>query len=236
MARISGILFDKDGTLIDLNATWVPVYKAFLQREKALGHEHMLELMQQGGYDPVADRFTPDSLLASGTTQQIVELWYPELDDDAINHKIAMLDSEFGDIAIANLRPVVPLAEYLTGLRDAGLKIGVATNDTYRSAMTQLEHLGVAGLFDLVMGADSVASPKPSGDMIRRFSEFAGMPASAIAMVGDTHHDLAEARAGGAGLSVGVLTGSADRAHLGSAADVVLDSIAGLPAFLGLQP
>lgn len=233
MAKITGILFDKDGTLIDLDATWVPVYKAFLAREKALGHEHTVELMQQAGYDPATERFLPNSLLASGTTQELFELWWPDLDDDAINHKIAMLDGEFGDIALAHIKPVLPLPEYLAGLRDAGFRIGVATNDTYKSAMIQLTHLGVADLFDEVMGADSVGRPKPSGDMIRRFAGLMGLPAAEIAMVGDTHHDLAEARAGGAGLAIGVLTGSAGREHLEGVADHVIGSIADLLHVVG---
>lgn len=232
MAAISAILFDKDGTLIDLDATWVPVYKAFLEREKAQGHEHSIELMRQAGYDPESGRFLPNSLLASGTTQELFELWWPELDDDGINRKIATLDGEFAAIALANIKPVVPLAQFLGGLRSSGFRIGVATNDTYKSALTQLEHLGVAGLFDDIMGADSVAVPKPSGDMIRKFAGFTGLPTGAIAMVGDTLHDMAEARAGGAGLAIGVLSGSAGREHLAGHADHVVASIAELPDLL----
>lgn len=233
MAKIKGILFDKDGTLIDLDATWVPVYKAFLGREKAQGLEHTVELMQEAGYDPASGRFLPNSLLASGTTEELFQLWWPELDDDAINHKVAMLDSEFAEIALANIRPVVPLAPFLAQLRQMGLKFGVATNDTYKSAMIQLGHLGVVSQFDDVMGADTVERPKPSGDMIRRFAGLMGLDVSEIAMVGDTLHDLAEARAGGAGLAIGVLSGSAERQHLEAMADHVIDDISGIPGLIG---
>lgn len=232
MSGISAILFDKDGTLIDLDATWVPVYKAFLAREKAQGHEHSEELMRQAGYDPQRGRFLPNSLLASGTTQELFELWWPELDDDGINHKIATLDGEFADIALANIKPVVPLAEFLGNLKARGFRVGVATNDTYKSALSQLQHLGVADLFDDIMGADSVAVPKPSGDMIRKFAQLTGLPTSAIAMVGDTLHDMAEARAGGAGLAIGVLSGSAERHHLADHADHVVANIGDIPALL----
>ncbi len=230
--KVQGILFDKDGTLIDLDGTWVPVYKAFLAREKAQGHEHSIELMRQAGYDPETERFLPNSMLASGTTKELFELWWPELDDDAINHKIATLDTEFADVALSHIRPIVPLVPFIGLLREAGLKVGVATNDTYQSAVSQLTHLGVADLFHSVMGADSVATPKPSGDMIRSFATITGIPASSIAMVGDTLHDLAEARAGGAGLAIGVLSGSASHEHMAGMADHVITSIAELPALL----
>ena len=43
-----------------------------------------------------------------------------------------------------------------------------------------------------------------------------------VAMVGDSAHDLGAARAAGAALAVGVLTGPAGEAELGPLADVVL--------------
>ena len=51
-------------------------------------------------------------------------------------------------------------------------------------------------------------------------------------MVGDNRHDLEMARAGGAGLAVGVLSGTGTRETLAPMADVILDSIADLPGYL----
>jgi phosphoglycolate phosphatase len=53
-----------------------------------------------------------------------------------------------------------------------------------------------------------------------------------VAVVGDSLHDLHMARAAGAGLAVGVLTGPATRTDLEDHADVVMGSIAELPAWL----
>jgi len=50
-------------------------------------------------------------------------------------------------------------------------------------------------------------------------------------MVGDGIHDLAM-KSHGAGLAIGTLTGSAGRAELAPSADLVLASIADLPASL----
>ena len=59
-----------------------------------------------------------------------------------------------------------------------------------------------------------------------------GLAPSAIAMVGDNHHDLEEARNGGAGLAVAVLSGNAAYADIAHLADHTLNTIAELPALL----
>ena len=64
------------------------------------------------------------------------------------------------------------------------------------------------------------------------FSDLTGLKPTEIAMVGDNRHDLEMARAGGCGLAVGVLSGTGTRESLGRIADVVLDSVAELPAYL----
>ena len=95
--------------------------------------------------------------------------------------------------------------------------------------------LGVAQLFDAAFGYDAVASPKPAPDMILAFSDLTGLKPGAIAMVGDNRHDLEMARAGGCGLAIGVLSGTGTRESLSQIADVILDSVADLPAFLSAR-
>ena len=61
-------------------------------------------------------------------------------------------------------------------------------------------------MFDAAYGYDAVANPKPAPDTILAFCDLTGLKPSEIAMVGDNRHDLEMARAGGAGLAVGVLS------------------------------
>ena len=88
-------------------------------------------------------------------------------------------------------------------------------------------------MFDAAYGYDGVANPKPAPDAVYAFCDLTGLKPSQIAMVGDNRHDLQMARAGGVGLAVGVLSGTGTRESLAQLADVVLDSVADLPAFLG---
>ncbi|MEL6211117.1 MAG: HAD hydrolase-like protein, partial [Pseudomonadota bacterium] len=59
-----------------------------------------------------------------------------------------------------------------------------------------------------------------------------GIAPAEIAMIGDSTHDMACARAASCGLRVGVLTGPASHADLAPHADHVIDSIDALPALL----
>jgi phosphoglycolate phosphatase len=53
-----------------------------------------------------------------------------------------------------------------------------------------------------------------------------------VAVVGDNLHDLIMARAAGAGLAIGVLTGNGSRDELGAYADHIIASIEELPRLL----
>ena len=229
---IRGILFDKDGTLIDVNGTWVPIYRQMLCEQLVIGVDAANAMMRRAGYDPSTDRFAANSILASGTTRQLIDVWWPGLSEIDALEKIRVLDVDYAPLARSVLKPLMELAPLLSDLKSMGFHIGVATNDSHCSACNHMSHLGVFDLFDEVIGADSVAAPKPSGDMIRKFAATTGLDLAEIAMVGDNSHDIDEARNGGAGLAVAVLSGNAlhdDIAHL---ADHTLDSIASLPQLL----
>ena len=122
--------------------------------------------------------------------------------------------------------------EAIARLHASGYRLGVATNDSTSGAEKTLLTLGIAQMFDAAYGYDAVANPKPAPDSIIAFSDLTGLRPSEIAMVGDNRHDLEMARAGGAGLAVGVLSGTGTRETLAPMADVILDSIADLPGYL----
>lgn len=230
--KIQGVLFDKDGTLIEVNATWVPIYRQILMELFATDAAGAEVIMEKAGYDPATGKFRAGSLLAGGTTRQIAATWWPELEGKAFEARVHQLDHGYTHLVRDKLTPLMPLEPMLTELRAMGLKLGVATNDSHVSATAHMAHVGVIEHFDDIIAADTVPVPKPSGNMIRRFADITGLPAASIAMVGDNHHDMEEARAGGAGLAIAVLSGNAARADIAHLADYTIDSVADLPALL----
>ena len=67
MSAVKGLLFDKDGTLLDLHATWGMVLNEMIWFTAGEGEQRLAEdLARIGGYDLATKRFTPDSQLAQG--------------------------------------------------------------------------------------------------------------------------------------------------------------------------
>ena len=229
---IRAILFDKDGTLIDVNATWIPIYREMFMDLFATDIAGAEALMAKAGYDKAAERFRAGSILAGGTTRQLVGVLWPDIGEAEVAQKVHLLDRGYTHLVNDRLIQLMPLAPILSKLRAMGLKLGIGTNDNHLSAIAQMTALGVMEHFEDIIAADTVPVPKPSGNMIKSFAAITGLPPSAIAMVGDNHHDMEEARNGGAGLAVAVLSGNAAHADIAHLADHTLDSIAELPALL----
>lgn len=229
---IRGVLFDKDGTLIDADATWVPVYRAVLMDLFATDAEGAEAKMAELGYDRSTGRLKAGSLLAGGTNREIAAALWPDLAPDVLEAKLRHVETGFTDLVRDKLTPLMPLEPILAELRAMGLRLGVATNDSHSSATAHMAHVGVIDHFEDIIAADTVPVAKPAGNMIARFAEITGLPAAAIAMVGDNHHDMEEARNGGAGLAIAVLSGNSAREDIAHLADHTIASVADLPALL----
>ena len=229
---IRGILFDKDGTLLDFEATWAPLYRR-LSLDLADGDQERAQaLLVAGGLDPASGRMQAGSVLGAGTTFDIVRLWFPELRDAEFRAMADRIDAAFHAHGATASVAVPRLVEILQGLSRQGYVLGVATNDATAAARVAIRGVGAEALLPHVFGYDAVARPKPAADSVHAFAEAIDAAPEEIAVVGDNRHDLEMARNAGAGAAIGVLTGNSSAADLAPVADVVLPSIADLLEWL----
>ena len=104
-------------------------------------------------------------------------------------------------------------AALLAALRHAGKKIGLCSNKPRLFSQRLLQHLEVAALFDVVLGPEDVAHPKPAPDMLLRALEQLKLPAAQVLYIGDMVVDIQTARAAGVPIWA-VATGSEERVAL----------------------
>ncbi|MFQ5774903.1 MAG: HAD family hydrolase [Kiloniellaceae bacterium] len=229
---IKGILFDKDGTLLDYAATWMPVNRAAALAAAGGDAELSQRLLVAGGYDPVRGRVAANTVLAAGNSTEIAAAWLEHLPGWNAAQVIELLDRIFEREGAECAVPVTELGPLFARLKMRGLKLGVATSDSERGVRATLRDFGVLDLLDYVAGYDSGHGMKPHPGMVHGFCESTGLAAAEVAVVGDNLHDLEMGRRAGAGLIVGVLSGTGERDELAAHADHVLDSILGLEALL----
>lgn len=225
---IQALLFDKDGTLFDFNATWnnwtLGVIQHFASGSADLGQR----IADAIDFDLALGGYRPTSPIIAGTNREAAELVASALtgaDVDAI--EIYLSESA----AKAPLSPVVPLNDFLGGFQSRGYRLGVVTNDSEHSARAHLTAADATEPLDFIAGHDSGFGAKPDPDPLLAFARHVDIDPDCVAMVGDSTHDLIAGRRAGM-KTVGVLTGLAPTEVLAEFADVVLPDISHLPDWL----
>jgi|GEM_PF-69020 len=236
---IRAILFDKDGTLVDLRATWVPRYRAAaLALARAAGRDEAFarELLCRLGWDPKAGTLAAESPLLWATNRQIAEHWARQPELSRLRARgvdpVALALAELEDEARHPPRPLGDVEGLLARLSARGLRLGLATMDSEAAARRTAERLGFARHLAFVAGCDSGHGTKPEPGMALAFCAAVGVPPREVALVGDSPADLAMARAAGSGLAIGVLSGGGTATALAPLADHVFESVHELETLL----
>ncbi|MBB3389225.1 phosphoglycolate phosphatase [Rhizobium sp. BK275] len=229
--KIKGILFDKDGTLLDYDESWLPVNRE-LARIAAEGDTALADhLLATCGMDPVTGHIVPDSLLAAGNTRQIAEGLVAAGSKVEVIELTIKLDDLFANAAEFSV-PVTDLSVFFGRLHKRGFKLGIASSDNERSIRQTAQRFGISNYVDYIAGYDSGFGSKPEPGMVLGFCAATGLSPEEVAIVGDNNHDLHMGRNAKVGLTIAVLTGTGSRESLSGAADHVFDDITGIEALL----
>ena len=155
---------------------------------------------------------------------------------EAAHQANAAFEAAYADLVRDGAVTALPgAADVLATLRAGGLRVALTTGFARATQESIVDALGWRDAVDLLVCPSGALRGRPYPDMVVHAARTLGGDLGDVVVVGDTPSDIASGTSAGAGLVLGVLTGSFDAPALAEAgANGVLDSVADLPPVLGL--
>lgn len=223
------IIFDKDGTLIDFGAMWGgwTVHLAN-QLQLTSGLDVRQSLYRTFGVDEATNKVIAGGKLASMPMSMLYELTVEVMQSAGltVNEATTVVNQVWcipDPVILA--KPFTDLRALFCQLTEQGIKLAIATADNRIPTQAMVDAFDIGEFISCMVCADDGIPSKPAPDMVHSLCAQMNIKPKEVMVVGDTVSDLKMARAAGAGLAVGVLSGVSSAKDLVGIADVLLDSL-----------
>lgn len=219
-ARIRAILLDLDGTLVDSAPDLTAAVNQLLAER---GQVPVTEAQVRGWVGNGARRLVARALTGEDDGDPPAE----EL-DAALERFLEAYEAA----VYVHSAPYPGVVEGVQRLADDGYRLAVVTNKPRRFVEPILEHMGVLGAIDAIVGGECTDARKPEPEPLRLAMERLGAASATVLMVGDSATDVEAARNTGVPVvcvPYGYRRGTPVE-DLG--ADAIVDSLAELPGLL----
>lgn len=231
---IRGVLFDKDGTLLEFDTLWGAatrrVIPSFLRALSVPAEHHLYERMlevlgvTEVGVDAEkALAWMPYAQMAEVLIKALKEEGFVIKNPDAAAILTKLYYKEITRPE-AKIIPTADLIRVMKKLKDRKCLIGLATADSERAAKFCLDRLKIRNYFDYIGASGETVRPKPASDLCDRFCRKYRLLPEEVMVVGDSPTDMEFAHNSGA-LAVGVLSGVGSREGLKGMADILIPSV-----------
>jgi len=233
-----GILFDKDGTLLDFMSMWgawaelvlIGMEKNLKQRgtefignsAKWLGTEHDAS-GKVIGYDPRG----PLPMATTDETHGLLA-WQLYAAGAPWNEALAQV-THITSEAMKEVRkrriatPIEGVVSFLKQCNHASIKLGVVTSDEAGTTAEHLEWLGITELFGTIVTRDRVKYGKPATEMVELACQELGLTPESTILIGDSNADMQMGKAAGLCLTIGIAGQEGNNGHLIQADTIITD-------------
>lgn len=233
--KAQAVIFDKDGTLIDFDFMWGGwTLHLAEQLRQSSGLDVREALCGAMGYDEANKKVLPHGMLASNPMEKLYRLAV----DVMRSQGLAPAEAERVVAQGWRIPDPVLLAKQFTdtralfaGLKNKGIQIAIATADDRAPTQAMIEAFDIENYISAIVCADDGIPSKPAPDMVLTLCERMGVAPAHVMVVGDTVSDLKMARASGAGMAVGALSGVSSALDLAPHADLLIESVDELHAY-----
>lgn len=222
--NIGLVVFDKDGTLIDIHYYWyymVALRVDLVQKKLGFKDTYKKDLMyavgvdvenrKLGGNGPIG--FKRREIVLQTMADALALIGYPDTYNTCFE-AFKEADSLSIDRLPEMIKPLPGTNKLIATLYDNGCKIAIATTDKSERARLAVKTLGIADKVDFIVGDDMVENSKPAPDMLNMILDNTGTYKESSVMVGDTPGDVNMGKNAGLKASIGVYSGLTPREEL----------------------
>ena len=194
---IRDILFDQDGTLIEMDPMWLPDWENAAHQVATRAGQPVLAdgMLRNIGCHRTTGTFDPNATLLTGTVLDIIDAWESVLADKAPGDLEPILMKVFADASTRDPVPVTDVKALPGSLRRRGYILGAATNDSTRKMQRMVDHPCLADDLAFHCGADAGHGGKPGPGMAPAFCRETRISPERVLMVGDSIVDALTTRA-----------------------------------------
>ena len=217
--KIKGIIFDKDGTLFDIQRSWSEWAKVFVTK---FSKKHGLEITKLSNainFDLASNKFLKESIFVHGSVDEVVEAIFknfPQLTKKTIHIGL------FENSSDAKQVPLTDLHKLFSSL--TAITFGLVTNDSEKNAVNHLKQHNLTQYFDMIIGYDSGYGAKPESGQLEAFLRKTNLLSQEVLMIGDSTYDLVAANKINMPC-LGVLSGTANKTDLSPYTPFLINSI-----------
>lgn len=224
LENIETVLFDKDGTFIDLHYFWGKMTELRVKeimRRYNLHDECFADLCLKLGFDVSSGKMLSNGITALYSRSVIIEIFCKDLKDIGITVTKKELEEIFDSVSkvfylemAKYTKPIDSAILFIRKLKENNIKIGIVTSDSLESTHLTLKHFNWTELFDVVVGRESTAETKESGVPVTLALETLGADSETTVMVGDAPMDYHAAKNAGVKNTILVSTGQVEKIEL----------------------
>lgn len=217
LENIELMVFDKDGTIIELYHYWsrMVYYRAlFICERLGMDKSHIKGLSYAMGVDWEKESLRPQGPVGLKKREIVMQEAIYYLEGQGYNNAKQVCLDVFKDVdefSLARLnefiKPINGSVELIKELFSKGCKVAIATTDLSERAKVAIRHLGLEGYINLILGADTVKKPKPNPEQIELALKRLSVPKEKAVMVGDALTDVEMGINAGLRGTIGLLSG-----------------------------
>ena len=233
--NIETVLFDKDGTFIDLHYFWGKMTE--MRAKKIiktfnLSTDQISPICKFLGYNIQTKKMLPDGITALYSRVKIIEIFTKNLEElgiftttDSITKIFDSVSTDFYKNIQEYTKPIDTAINFIKKLKSYGIKIGIVTSDSVESTFLTLKHFEWENLFDTVIGRESSKETKESGIPTKMALQNLQTDPRKTVMIGDAPMDFFSAKNAGINKTILVATGQIEKKELQTYTEYIVNSL-----------